>query len=144
AESPMRLNALARFDERYVNLTFIGQLFFPLGLLAQFDCGFAAPDRERIEIVGGDATIVLEAPFLPAPDGPPPSVTMWRGREATPIEVASVDQYHEEVEDLMSVILEGRAPRLDLASSRGNIATLVALDRAARDNVAMATAREAS
>ena len=69
---------------------------------------------------------------------------MWRGREATPIEVASVDQYQEEVEDLMSVILDGRAPRLDLASSRGNISTLVALDRAARDNVAMATAREAS
>ena len=143
-KEPERVNALARFDERGVDRTFIGQLLFSSGLLAQFDCGFAAPDRERIEIVGGDATIVLEAPFLPAPDGPPPSVTMWRGREATPIEVASMDQYHEEVEDLMSVILDGRAPRLDLASSRGNISTLVALDRAARDNVAMAPAAEAS
>ena len=55
-----------------------------------------------------------------------------------------MDQYHEEVEDLMSVILDGRAPRLDLASSRGNVATLVALDQAARDNVAMASARDAS
>ena len=55
-----------------------------------------------------------------------------------------MDQYHEEVEDLMSVILDGRVPRLDLASSRGNIGTLVALDRAARGKMAMATAREAS
>src|SRR5438093_2818325 len=143
-EEPERLNAFARFDERGVDRTFIGQLLFAGGVLAQFDCGFAAPDRERMEIVGSDATLVLDAPFLPAPDGPPPSVTMWRGREATPIEVASVGQYREEVEDLMSVILDGRAPRLDLGSSRGNISTLVALDRAARDNEPMSSAQDAS
>ena len=41
-----------------------GQLRFPGGLLAQFDSGFAAPDRQRLEIVGSDATLVLDAPFL--------------------------------------------------------------------------------
>ena len=46
--------------------------------------------------------------------------------------VQSIDQYSAEVEDLMSVILDGSQPRLTLASSRGNVATLVALDRAAR------------
>jgi xylose dehydrogenase (NAD/NADP) len=131
-EEPESLNAFARFDERGVDRTFIGQLRFPGGLLAQFDCGFAAPDRERIEIVGSDATLVLDAPFLPEPEGPPPSVTLWRGRQATPVEVLSIDQYHAEVEDLMSVILDGTEPRLTLASSRGNVATLVALDRSAR------------
>ena len=73
-EEPDRVAAFARFDERGVDRTFIGQLHFPGGLLAQFDSGFAAPDRERIEIVGGDATLVLDSPFLPAPDGPPPSL----------------------------------------------------------------------
>jgi xylose dehydrogenase (NAD/NADP) len=131
-EEPERLNAFARFDERGVDRTFIGQLRFPGGLLAQFDSGFAAPDRERIEIVGSDATLVLDAPFLPEPDGPPPSVTLWRGREATPLEVPSIDQYLAEVEDLMSVVLDGTEPQLTLASSRGNVATLVALDRTAR------------
>jgi xylose dehydrogenase (NAD/NADP) len=131
-EEPEGLSAFARFDERGVDRTFIGQLRFPNGLLAQFDCGFAAPDRERIEIVGSDATLVLNAPFLPEPDGPPPSVVMWRGRDPSPVEVPSVDQYHAEVEDLMSAILDVAEPRLTLASSRGNVATLVALDRAAR------------
>jgi xylose dehydrogenase (NAD/NADP) len=131
-EEPEGLSAFARFDERGVDRTFIGQLRFPNGLLAQFDCGFAAPDRERIEIVGSDATLVLDAPFLPEPDGPPPSVVMWRGRDPSPVEVPSVDQYHAEVEDLMSAILDVAEPRLTLASSRGNVATLVALDRAAR------------
>jgi predicted dehydrogenase len=132
AEEPDRLAAFARFDEMGVDRTFIGQLHFPGGLLAQFDSGFAAPDRERIEIVGGEATLVLDSPFLPEPDGPPPTLTMWRGRDATPIDVESVDQYGAEVENLTAAILDGTPPRVDLAFSRGTIATLVGLDRAAR------------
>jgi Predicted dehydrogenases and related proteins len=131
-EEPDRVGAFARFDERGVDRTFIGQLHFPAGLLAQFDCGFAAPDRERVEIVGSDATLVLEVPFVPEPDGPPPSLTMWRGREGARIDVPSVDQYGLEVEDLTAAILDRTPPRVDLAFSRGSIATLVDLDRAAR------------
>ena len=124
---PDRVQAMARFDERGIDLTMIGQLHFPGDVLAQFDSGFAAPDRERIEIVGGDATLVLTAPFLPEPEGPPPSLVLWRGRDATPIDVDSVDQYAAEVDDLTSAILDGSVPRVDLAFSRGTIATLVAL-----------------
>jgi len=132
AGEPEAVSAFARFDDRGIDRTFIGQLRFASGLLAQFDCGFAAPDRERVEIVGSEATLVMDAPFLPEPDGPPPSVTLWRGRSAAPIQVPSMDQYHAEVEDLMSAILDGTPPRLTLSSSRGNVATLVALDRDAR------------
>lgn len=131
-QEPSGIHAFARFDERGVDRTFMGQLRFPSGMLAQFDSGFAAPDRERIEIVGSDATLVLDAPFLTEPDGPPPSVILWRGSAATSIEVPVVDQYLLEAEDLMSAILDGSPPHLTLASSRGNVATLVALDRAAR------------
>jgi xylose dehydrogenase (NAD/NADP) len=134
-EEPDRVNALARFDERGVDRTFTGQLRFPSGLLAQFDSGFAAPERQRIEIVGGDATLVVDSPFLPEPDGPPPSVTLWRDGVATAIDVTSVDQYAAEVEDLTSAILDGSTPRIDLAFSRGTIRTLVDLDRSARANV---------
>ncbi len=131
-EEPDQVAAFARFDERGIDRTFIGQLHFPGGLLAQFDSGFAAPDRQRIEIVGRDAALVLETPFLPAPDGPPPSLTLRRGGAATSIDVPSVDQYAAEVEDLTSAILDGTPPRIDLAFSRGTIATLVELDRVAR------------
>jgi len=133
-EEPDRVGAFARFDERGVDRTFIGQLHFPSGLLAQFDCGFGAPDRQRAEIVGSDATLVLEAPFLPEPDGPPPSLTMWHGRDSTRIDVASVDQYRSEVEDLTAAILDRTTPRVGLAFSRGTIAALVDLDRTARVN----------
>jgi xylose dehydrogenase (NAD/NADP) len=131
------VNAFARFDERGVDRTFLGQLRFPGGLLAQFDSGFAAPDRQRVEIVGGDATLVLATPFVPEPDGPPASLTIHRGGAVTEVEVPSVDQYRAEVEDLSAAILDGTPPRVDLAFSRGGIATLVDLDRAARANAGL-------
>ena len=131
-EEPDRVTAFARYDAQGVDRTFIGQLHFPGGLLAQFDSGFAAPDRERLEIVGGDATLILTSPFLPEPDGPPPSLAMWRGHEATTIDVQSIDQYRAEVDDLAAAILDGTPPRVDLAFSRGTVATIVDLARAAR------------
>jgi predicted dehydrogenase len=129
---PDAVAAFARFDDLGVDRTFVGQLRFPGGLLATFDSGFSAPDRERIEIVGTDAMLLLEHPFLPAPDGPPPVVTIRRDGVATAVEVASVDQYRAEVDDLTGAILDGTLPRVDLAFSRGGIATLVELHRVAR------------
>jgi predicted dehydrogenase len=136
---PDAVGAFARFDERGVDRTFVGQLRFPGGLLAQFDSGFAAPDRQRIEIVGSDATLVLGSPFLPAPDGPPASLTLWRGSDPTEIAFPSIDQYGAEVENLTAAILDGAPPRLDLQFSRGTIAALVDLDRAARLNAGLPT-----
>ena len=59
---------------------------------------------------------------------------MWRDDVSTPIDVPGADQVLAEVEDLTAAILDGTPPRVDLAFSRGNIATLVDLDRAARAN----------
>jgi len=136
-EEPDGLAAFARFDPAGVDRTFVGQLHFPGGLLAQFDSGFAAPDRQRLEIVGAEATLVLDAPFLTDPDGPPPSLTRWSGQNASPIPVPTVDQVHLEVEDLTSAIIDGSPPRIDLSWSRGTIATLVHLDRTARANAGL-------
>ena len=131
-EEPDRVAAFARLDERGVDRTFVGQLHFPGGLLAEFDSGFSAADRESLEIVGQSGRLVLDSPFLPEPDGPPAVVSQWRGLERESIDVAPVDQYHSEVEDLMSAILDGTPVRVTLDFSRGTIATLVELDRAAR------------
>jgi predicted dehydrogenase len=131
-EEPDGVAGFARFDERGVERTFVGQLHFPSGLLAHFESGFAAADRERLEIVGSEATLVVDHPFLPAPDGPPPALSIRRGAETELIEVESLDQYRSEVDDLQAAILDGTEPRVDLAFSRGSIATLVALDQSAR------------
>jgi D-xylose 1-dehydrogenase (NADP+, D-xylono-1,5-lactone-forming) len=135
-EEPDGIAAFARLDERGVDRTFVGQLRFPSGLLAHFESGFAAADRERVEIVGSDATLVLDHPFLPEPDGPPPRVTIRRDGAFEVVAVPSVDDYRSEVDDLQAAILNGTEPRVPLAFSRGSIATLVALDRAARTSPA--------
>ena len=136
-EEPDQMAAFARFDETGVDRTFLGQLHFPGGLLAQFDSGFAAADRERVEIVGSEGRLVLNAPFLPEPDGPPPSMTLWRGLTSSQVEVPSVDQYRSEVDDLTGAILDGTQPRIPLGFTRGTIATLVTLDRTARRNAGL-------
>ena len=129
---PEGIHGFARFDERGVDRTFVGHLRFPGGFLATFDSGFASPDRERIEVVGRDAILAVEHPFLPEPYGPPPSVTITRDGVTSRVEVESVDEYRAEVDDLQAAILDGTPPRVDLAFSRGGIATLVELDRVAR------------
>ena len=131
-EEPDQVQAMARFDKHGLDQTFIGQLHFPGGLLAQFDCGFAAQHRERLEIVGADASLVLPMPFVPAPDGPPPSLAIVRDGESTPVPVESLDQYAAEVDDLTAAILDGRPPRVTLEFSRGTISTIVDLYDAAR------------
>jgi len=136
-EEPDGVGGFARFDERGVDRTFVGQLHFPSGLLAHFESGFGAPDRERVEVVGSEATLVVHHPFLPSPDGPPPAMTITRDGEIETIELESADQYRAEVDDLQAAILDGAPPRVDLAFSRGGIATLAALDQAARSHVGM-------
>ena len=134
-EEPDAIAGYARFDERGVDRTFVGALHFPSGLLAHFESGFEAPDRERVEIVGSEATLTIEHPFLPEPDGPPPAMTILRDGTTERIDVESIDDYQAEVDDLQAAILDGAQPRVSLAFSRGSIATLVALDRSARAEV---------
>jgi predicted dehydrogenase len=136
-EEPDGVAGFARFDERGVDRTFVGLLHFPSGLVAHFESGFSAPDRERVEVVGTEATLLIDHPFLPDPDGPMPSLTITRDGAVESIAVDSLDQYRAEVDDLQSAILDGTSPRVDLAFSRGSIATLVALDEAARSKVGM-------
>ena len=134
-QEPDGVAGFARFDERGVDRTFVGALHFPSGLVAHFESGFSAPDRERVEVVGSEGTLVVDHPFLPEPDGPPPSMTIRREDRVESIAVESLDQYRAEVDDLQAAILDGTPPRVDLAFSRGSIATLVALDEAARSKV---------
>ena len=131
-EEPDGVAGFARFDASGVDRAFVGALHFPSGLVAHFESGFGAPDRERVEIVGSEATLTIAHPFLPEPDGPPPRMTIRRDGADETEEVESVDDYRAEVDDLQAAILDGAPPRVSLDFTRGSIATLVALDRAAR------------
>jgi D-xylose 1-dehydrogenase (NADP+, D-xylono-1,5-lactone-forming) len=111
-----------------IDETFAGQLVFPGGVLAQIDAGFRSAFRAQIEIAGAEGTIVVPQPWRPA--GQP--IRIVRGDETEEILVEGQDRYLLEIEDLAECVRTGRAPRVSLAESRGNVATIVALRESAR------------
>jgi D-xylose 1-dehydrogenase (NADP+, D-xylono-1,5-lactone-forming) len=114
-----------------VDTTFAGQLRFPSGALASFDCGFRAPFRTRIEVVGEKAIVVVPRPFKP---GEEERILVNRGTdEPEEIVIPGADLYRGEVEDLYDAAILHRSPRVSLADSRANVATLAALLRSARE-----------
>jgi D-xylose 1-dehydrogenase (NADP+, D-xylono-1,5-lactone-forming) len=113
-----------------VDESFTGQLRFPSGARAQFDCSFRAPLRAELEVVGRDAALRIAEPFKPGL-----STQLELRREGKPPEavvVSGQSLYLGEVEDMADCVLEGKAQRMSLADSRGNCAALLALLESAR------------
>ncbi len=111
-----------------VDETFVGQMRFPGGVLAQFDCGFRSPYRPFIELIGATGTLRVPHPFLGSQDS---ALQLVQGEKSEIIPTPGADRYLLEVEDLADVVLTGKAPRMSLADSRHNVATLVALRQSA-------------
>lgn len=113
-----------------IDETFAGQLVFREGVLAQIDAGFRSPFRAELEVVGTSGTIRVRHPWKPVPDQP---ILLRRGEETESVAVAECDGYLLEIEDLAEAAVAGRPPRVSLAESRGNVATIVALLGSARE-----------
>ena len=113
-----------------VDEVFAGQIRFADGIHAQFDCGFRAPFRTHIEIVGSEGALSVPHPFKPGMDE---QVYLIRGDDVQTIAIPGQELYLGEVEDMADAILLGQAPRVSLADSRGNVAAIVALLQSARE-----------
>ena len=114
-----------------VDETFAGQIHFSNGVLAQFDCSFNLPHQTGMEIRGSRGTLIIPAPFKPDPKQKPFILTDHHKEK---LSFKSGDLYLGEIEDLADAILCGHSPRISLAESRENIATLDALLHSAREN----------
>jgi xylose dehydrogenase (NAD/NADP) len=113
-----------------VDEVFLGQMRFTNGVYAQFDCGFRAPERMLMEFVGSAGTITLSNAFKPGTQG---ELLLCRdGGTPEPMTVPGGELYLGEIEDMADAILLGKAPRIGLSDSRGNVATIVALLESAR------------
>ena len=115
-----------------VDEMFAGQLRFGAlrDVYAQFDSGFRAPFRTHLEIVGSEGTIQLPRPFKPGLDE---HILLRYGDDERTLSVPGQELYTGEIEDMADAVLRGKAPRVSLADSRGNVAAIVALLRSARD-----------
>ncbi len=127
---PLEVFGWQAAGEGGVDMAFAGQLRFPGEVFAQFDCGFRAPFRAHLEIVGSEGALTVAQPFKPGADE---TLYLRRGSERQAISVAGQELYVGEVEDMADAVLLGKPPVVSLADSRGNTATLTALLRSARE-----------
>jgi xylose dehydrogenase (NAD/NADP) len=112
-----------------VDDTFAGLLRFADDVVCAFDAGFRSPFRTEIEIVGTTGTIKIPTPFKPGLEA---SFQLTRDGNAQTIAVDGQELYLGEVEDIADAVLNGIPPRVSLADSRANIATIAALLQSAR------------
>jgi D-xylose 1-dehydrogenase (NADP+, D-xylono-1,5-lactone-forming) len=113
-----------------VDEVFVGQMCFASGAYAQFDSGFRAPERMMMEFVGSAGSITLPNAFKPGIDSE--IIYCREGGIPEPVVVEEQDLYLGEIEDMADAVLDGKAPRISLADSRGNVAAIVALLESAR------------
>jgi xylose dehydrogenase (NAD/NADP) len=112
-----------------VDETFVGQLKFPGGVLAQINCSFAIPYFTSVEVFGTEGMISIPDPFKPEK---PSKITIRQGEREKNEAFSAKHLYLGEIEDMADAILTGKPPRIGLEDSRQNVATLVALYESAR------------
>jgi predicted dehydrogenase len=112
-----------------IDETFVGQMRFGSGVIAQFDSSFVIPFHAFMEIVGSEGTLNIPHPFKP---GIAEKIYLTRDDRTETLTVKGGELYSGEVEDMADAILLGRAPRVTLEDSRANVAAIAAFLESAR------------
>jgi xylose dehydrogenase (NAD/NADP) len=128
---PHRASAFARFDEEGADRELAGVLEFDLGL-GIVSCSISSARRERMEIVGEEGRISLEAPFRADKAGTTMEIT--RGGETSTETFEAADPYRAELEEFASAIREGRESVVGPREILGNASAIRALLESARQD----------
>ena len=105
----------------------MGRLRFPGDVVAQIDASFVAQNRQRLEVVGEEGTLVLATPWR-VDD---PGIVVRRSDGDVLMDVPVADSYTLELEDLAAAVAGEREPLLGRADARGQARTIDALYRSA-------------
>jgi len=107
-----------------VDVDFYATLRFPNDVVAQFDASFTLPERQRLEAVGEEGTLVLEAPWR----------ADWGGRvlvKGEPVDVAVANPYALELANLAAAIAGEAEPLLGGEDALAQARVIEALYRSA-------------
>jgi len=120
-----------------VDELFVGTLAFPDGLLAHFDCGMRSRWHNEYTIGGPDGNITVDYAFRQPDSGE--AIVRIRRADAEPetIHVPPTNQYTLMIEDFANAVRDGRKVTYDPLDSLRNMTVLDALDRAAREGIAV-------
>ena len=115
---------------RGVDASFSGVLQFADDLVATVHSSFRAGYRTWFDVHGHDGLLRVANPFRPEPAD---AIEIIRGAERLRVPVeGSPALFVRQIDDFVAAALDGKAPAVSLADSRGNAAALAALYEAAR------------
>jgi len=114
--TPARVEASATLAKSGVDVSFSGWLDFGDGFTATIECSFDAPERQFLEIVGTEASLVVDRAYTP---GPADTTLTLRGRDGRVEEIVTggADPYREMLEHFQTVVRTDAAPRRSCAAS---------------------------
>lgn len=126
---PRRASAFARFDEDGADRELAGVLEFDEGL-GIVTCSISSARRERMEIIGTDGRITLDAPFRADKAGG--EMTVTRGGETETESFKQSKPYLAELEEFAAAVREERDPAVGPEEILGNARAIGALLESAR------------
>ena len=121
---PRRASAFARFDEEGADRELAGVLEFDSGV-GIVSSSISSARRERMEVVGEEGRISLDAPFRADKAGSKMEIT--RGGETFTESFEAADPYRAELEEFAAAIREGREPAVGPNEILGNARAIGAL-----------------
>lgn len=127
---PRRASAFALFDEDGADRELAGTLEFDGGF-GLVSCGISSARRERLEILGTEGKILLNAPFRADKAGG--TIEITRGGQTTQETLEPGDPYRLELEEFATAVREGREPAVGPKEILGNARTIDALLHSARN-----------
>jgi len=131
-ERPVDVSGWQSTGPTGIDMTFIGQMRFANGVLAQFDSSFELPFRTELELVGSEGILRIPKPFKPQVNE---EIHLTKHDRTETIIVKGQELYIGEVEDMADSILLGRHPRISLDDSRENVAVIKACLESAQTGV---------
>jgi D-xylose 1-dehydrogenase (NADP+, D-xylono-1,5-lactone-forming) len=122
---PVRVEAAALLSKSGVDIVFSGWLDWGDGFSAAIECSFDAPERQCLELVGTDASLVVDRAHTP---GPADSTILLRHRDgrAETLVVGATDPYRAMIEHFQAVVRGDARPR---RTGDDSIACLALLER---------------
>jgi predicted dehydrogenase len=128
---PVEVTGLQWVGDTGVDETFVGQMRYPGGGLAQIASSFRNPFNIQMEIIGREGRLSLNRPFT-AVDDNRRLLFYNKDNQVEEIPVPEQELYIGEVEDMHAAILDGAPQYLTLQETRDHVRTILALYESAR------------
>ena len=120
---PVAVKGEAWYGPSGTDWVFGGVLRFPNDVLATFDCGTAMPNRDELEAIGSEGSILLDDPWHCVH----PVIELRRGDAVERIELEREDSYRLELENMSDAIRGEAELLLGREDALGQARTLAAL-----------------